>query len=191
MSAWLDARGFHLIDKATRNDALRCHEHRAEIEKYLAVLAEPERFRLNHPTTVLRAWKKATVVPDQNAAPKPSPMAKIKEALIASQEENCRLQRELKRHDGGNIWGKTDTAKNIALTIIANIPSLSKAEDVLREAREILNKKKAELAKAKTTKKTAETAEADNGSDPAATAEERKAYYAAGDDDRFDQRQVQ
>jgi hypothetical protein len=101
MAAWLLARGFHLIDKCTRNHLFECLKHRAEIAKWLALLTDGERFTLNHPTTVLRKWKAKTVVPDPNASPKkPSPMAKLKEAVILLEEENHRMREEIERGGG-------------------------------------------------------------------------------------------
>jgi hypothetical protein len=44
MAEWLFARGFHLIDKCTRNHLFECLKHRAEIAKWLAPLTEGERF---------------------------------------------------------------------------------------------------------------------------------------------------
>jgi hypothetical protein len=57
MGEWLVANSFHIIDKAARSRALECLKHRADIEKWLTTMTEPERFRLNHPDTVLRKWK--------------------------------------------------------------------------------------------------------------------------------------
>jgi hypothetical protein len=53
------------IDKKTRNDAIWCHEHEAEVEVYLATLGDDRRrVSLNHPTSIHRAWSKANVIPE-------------------------------------------------------------------------------------------------------------------------------
>jgi hypothetical protein len=70
MGDWLFVHSFHLIDKCTRNHLFECHQHRQEINNWRARLTEPERFRFNHPTIVLRKWKASTVVPNLNAPPR-------------------------------------------------------------------------------------------------------------------------
>jgi hypothetical protein len=139
MAEWLFARGFHLIDKCTRNHLFECLKHRVEIAKWLAPLTEGERFNLNHPTTVLRKWKAKTVVPDPNAPPKkPSPTAKLKETIIRLEEENHRMSNEIAR-GGGDLWVPTDTAENIAGVMVANLTTdkaKKVAEAIIRKVKE-------------------------------------------------------
>jgi hypothetical protein len=138
MAAWLVANGFKEIDKGARNRLLECLKHRIEIEKWRARLTDTERFRFNHPDTVLRKWKAATVIADPNAAPKPlSPQAKMKEVNIDLQERLHRAERELASRDG-DLWKPTDTAVDIAGVMIA-VLSPAKAE---RTAKEIIKKLK-------------------------------------------------
>jgi hypothetical protein len=59
MAKWLLAHSFHLIDKGTRSRLRECLQHRTEIDKWRASLTEAERFRFNHPDTVLKKWKAA------------------------------------------------------------------------------------------------------------------------------------
>ena len=82
MGEWLVAHSFHVIDKGTRNRLLECLQYRAAIEKWRATLTPGDRLRFNHPDTVLRKWKTATVVPDPNTPPKPSAIAKLKDLNI-------------------------------------------------------------------------------------------------------------
>lgn len=82
MGEWLLARSFHRINEGTRKRLLDCLKHRVEIEKWRATVTEGERFSFNHPDTVLRKWKTATAVPDPNAPPRTSVMAKLKEANV-------------------------------------------------------------------------------------------------------------
>jgi hypothetical protein len=138
MGEWLFAQSFHLIDKCTRNHLLECRKHRADINKWRARLTEPEQFRFNHPTTVLRKWQAATVVPDPNApSKKPSAIAKLKEANVELQEKLYRAEKELVR-GGGDLWDRDDRAEDIADVMLAKLTT-SKAE---RVARSILTKLK-------------------------------------------------
>ena len=85
----------------------------------------------------MRKWKAATVVPDPNATPKPSPYAQLKDAHAQLIEENHRLQHRIEAADG-DLWKPTDTAADIADVMVATL-SPAKAE---RTAREILKKLK-------------------------------------------------
>lgn len=168
MATWLLANSFHVIDKCTRSHSLECLKHRAEIEMWRIELKKKnavEHFRPNHPTTVLRKWKAATVVSDPDKPKRPSPMAKLKESLARVEEENHRMRREIER-GGGDLWNKDDRVEDIADVMLGKLTA-AKAERVAR----------AILAKIKEKKKTASTKPA--AQDAAASADERKAQYAA------------
>jgi hypothetical protein len=138
MGEWLLARSFHLINEGTRNRLLECLQHRNEIEKWRARLTDTERFRFNHPDTVLRKWKAATVILDRNASPKPpSAFAKLKEVNVDLQERLHRAEREIAA-GGGDLWTPKDAPDVIANVMLAHLLP-SKAE---RVAREILKKVK-------------------------------------------------
>ena len=107
MGEWLFAQSFHVIDKSARNRLLECLKHRAEIEKWRATLTEGERWRFNHPDTVLRKWKAATIVPDPNPSPKKSAVAKLKESVVRLEEDNHRMRKEIER-GGGDLCGVVD-----------------------------------------------------------------------------------
>jgi hypothetical protein len=141
MANWLLARGFHLINEGTRNRLLDCLNHGAEIEKWRATLTEGERFRFNHPDTVLRKWKAATVVPDPNVSKKPSPIAKLKEVNVELQEKLYRAEQELSR-GGGDLWTPDDTPEDIATAMLAKLTP-DKAKGV---AKAILTKVKGKVA---------------------------------------------
>jgi hypothetical protein len=68
-SGWLGARGFDNLGKSTRARLLQCIEQIDEIETWFRTLKADKRLKLNHPTTVLSAWKRAM-------APKPKPSEK-------------------------------------------------------------------------------------------------------------------
>ena len=133
MADWLIAHSFHLIDKGARNRLLECLQHGNEIEKWRASLTDAERFRFNHPDTVLRRWKAATLVPDPNAPPKTSALAKLKEANIELQEKLYRAERA-----GGDLWAPHDTAEAIARCVVDRL-STNKAERVARAILKDLN----------------------------------------------------
>jgi hypothetical protein len=59
---WLQRHGFETIDKGDRARLFEVMDKIVEIEAWRATLTESERLLLNHPTTVLRRWKAATVI---------------------------------------------------------------------------------------------------------------------------------
>jgi hypothetical protein len=128
MAEWLLAQSFHIIDKGTRAHLLECLQHRTEIEKWRGCLTEPERFRFNHPDTVLRKWKAATQVPKEPKAP--SSQAKLKAANVELQEQLHRAERELSL-GGGDLWSPNDTPNDIATVMLVKL-SPTKAERVAR-----------------------------------------------------------
>jgi hypothetical protein len=137
MAEWLAANGFKEIDKGVRSRLLECLQHRTEIDQWLSRLTDGERFRFNHPNTVLKRWKSATIVPDPSAVPKPSPFAQLKDAHAQLIQDHHRLQQRIETADG-DLWRPEDTAADIANVMIDTL-SLAKAE---RVAREILRKAK-------------------------------------------------
>jgi hypothetical protein len=131
MGNWLIANQFKEIDKGTLSRLLECLKHIAEIEKWRSLLTDSERWRFNHPDTVLRKWKASTVVPDPNAAAKPSsPMQKLKDALVVAVEERDRYKRKVEL--GGDLFAPTDRPRDIAKLILSKL-SKPKAEKVARE----------------------------------------------------------
>jgi hypothetical protein len=139
MGEWLIAHGFKEIDKGARNRLLDCLKHKTEIEKWRARLTDSERWKFNHPDTVLRKWKAATVVPDPNAPPKVSRQQQAKDELIRLQEDNDRMRREIE-DGGGDLWNSDDRPRDIARIVIQQCKSKIKAEKVAREILAALKK---------------------------------------------------
>ena len=91
---WLDAHQWARdLDKATRNHAMWAADHRDAIERWRETLAENVRARINHPTTMKRAYEAA----HQDAkAEKP-----------ASDTSTQNLEREIERLAGEfAVWRK-------------------------------------------------------------------------------------
>ena len=124
MGDWLIANGFKEINKATRSQLLDCLKHRVEIEKWRA---DSERWKFNHPDTVLKKWKASTVVRDPNQPKPPSPMQKLRDELVAVVEERDRYKREVGR-GGGDLWNSDDRPLDIARMVILQCKSKTKAE---------------------------------------------------------------
>jgi hypothetical protein len=138
MAEWLRAHSFDEIDKGTRERLLECLQHGKEIEIWRARLTKTERFRFNHPDTILRKWKAATGVPDPNAPRKPSPVSKLKVSIAQLQEDNFRMRREIE-HAGGDLWTPEDAAEDIATVMLAKL-SPTKAERIARTILQRLKK---------------------------------------------------
>jgi hypothetical protein len=128
---WLVSNGFKELDKGTRKRLLECLDHKAEIEAWRKRLTDSERFAFNHPDTVLRKWKAATIPPDPNKPPKTSAMQKLKDEHVKVIEERDRYQREVER-GGGDLWVPEDRPRDIARVIVSKLTS-SKAEKVAHE----------------------------------------------------------
>jgi hypothetical protein len=129
-AAWARKYGFDL-DKGDRARLFQVMGHLAEIEAWLAQRSPTERLQLNHPSTVWRRWKAATAQPKPDAEPKPSPMQKLKDELIAVIEERDRYKAAVER-GGGDLWCKTDRVKDITKVMIDQLGK-PKAERVARE----------------------------------------------------------
>jgi hypothetical protein len=63
-SRWLAANKLDDMDKSDRSKLFTVMENLSAIEAWRATLTRSERLKLNHPTTVLRNWQRATVVPE-------------------------------------------------------------------------------------------------------------------------------
>jgi hypothetical protein len=66
-SEWLAAYGLNDIDEKTRHDLSKFMDS-AEIQAWHAALPDSKRLKLNHPTAIVRAWKR---INDQSAFPQP------------------------------------------------------------------------------------------------------------------------
>ena len=139
MGDWLRSHSFYVIDKSTRTHLLECLRHSAEIDRWRATLTEAQRFRFNHPDTVLRKWRAATQVPS-NESKAPSPMANLKAANIELKKKLDRVEREIST-GGGDLWTPDDTPEDIATVMVVKL-SPNKAERVARAILTKLNNKK-------------------------------------------------
>jgi hypothetical protein len=129
-SAWQKKFGFADFDKGDRARLFDVMDHLTEIEDWLGKLPPTERLRLNHPTSVWRRWKAATKA--ATAAPdKVSSVQKLKNSIIALEEENTRMKREIAR-GGGDLWTPEDRPQDIAKIMLTKL-ARSKAEKVARE----------------------------------------------------------
>jgi hypothetical protein len=142
INRWLKEKNLDAIDKTTRSRSIECFEHLADIEKWRATLSVSERLALNHPTTVLRHWKRKTVVPDPNAVKKVSIREKLNATIAELEEQNFRMRKEIER-GGGDLWTRDDTAKDIALVISSQF-SHSKISDIARELAKLAREKSSE-----------------------------------------------
>jgi hypothetical protein len=139
MGEWLIAHGFKEIDKGARSRLRDCLEHKAKITAWRARLTDSERWKFNHPDTVLKKWKASTVVRDPNQPKPPSPMQKLKDELIAVVEERDRYKREVER-GVGDLWAPEDRPRDIAKIILSKLTK-AKAEKVAREILAALKEK--------------------------------------------------
>jgi hypothetical protein len=130
MGEWLIAHKFKEIDKGARSRLLECLKHKTEIQAWRARLTDSERFKFNHPDTVLRKWKAPIVVLDPNAPPPPSRMQQLKDKLAAAVEERDRYRAA---DAGGDLWTSNDHPRDIARMVILQCKSKTKAEKVARE----------------------------------------------------------
>jgi hypothetical protein len=140
MSNWLIANSFKEMDKGTRSRLLECLKRKAEIEKWRSRLTEAERWKFNHPDTVLRKWKTSMVVPDPTTPPKITPMQKLKDELVSAIEDRDRYKREVEQ-GGGDLWAPEDRPRDIAKIILGKLTK-AKAEKVAREIVSALNEGK-------------------------------------------------
>jgi hypothetical protein len=130
--AWATKFGFDL-DKGDRARLFNVMDHLVEIETWLTTLKPAERLRLNHPSSVWRRWKKATVVVDPN---KPAKVSAVKEL----KEENARMKREIEK-GGGDLWTPDDRPEVIAQIMVSKL-SAYKVEKVAREMLKLAKSKK-------------------------------------------------
>jgi hypothetical protein len=82
--AWLTKNKLDDMDKSDRSKLFTVMDNLPAIEGWRATLTITERMRLNHPTTVLRNWQRATQVP--NAQPR------TPTRLDVLRQENVRLR---------------------------------------------------------------------------------------------------
>jgi hypothetical protein len=78
------------IDSSTRRDLFRMLKHRVEIEAWLESLDPAQRMKINHPTALIRKWRKT---PEGRAAMPPRP------SNATRRVGNAELRRQLEQKD--------------------------------------------------------------------------------------------
>jgi hypothetical protein len=131
ISAWDKKHGFADLDKGVRSRLLDVMRHLAGIEAELAKLSDTKRQELNHPNAVWRFWKRVTK--PTSTEQRTSPVQKLKDTIVALQEQNDRMQHEIER-GGGDLWTPEDRPKDIARIIVGKLTK-AKAEKVARIVR--------------------------------------------------------
>jgi hypothetical protein len=136
---WLRTTGFDTLDKADRKRLLDCLGHRAQIEAWRQTLPTNKLLELNHPTSVWRKWRNATVagnVATSQQVPRLSPVAKLKQEMMRLEEENFRFRRA-----GDDLFSGRDTAADIARLIADRLQQLSptKVQQVLDHLRQVVS----------------------------------------------------
>jgi hypothetical protein len=100
-------------DKATRNHLLWAADHRSEIEAWRTSLAQGERAKMNHPTTLRRRYDAAHKVVATNAPKKETG----REALVRENEELRarvkKLERQVEASDGSLFDLRQDSIQSI------------------------------------------------------------------------------
>jgi hypothetical protein len=95
-----------------------------EIEAWRNTLTAEERRRLNHPKTVAARFKSRMKKASPEQGNKPSPMAKLKEANVALQEELHAV-----KQNGGDLFTSKTSPKIIAKVVIAQFDGVSNRLD--------------------------------------------------------------
>ena len=106
---WMDEHKWARdLDKATRNHAMWCADHRAEIEYWRETLASNIRANLNHPTSIKRRYESAHKVDkdesekvhtESKAQQLERRCAELEDQLAEALKKNADLQKELDRRE--------------------------------------------------------------------------------------------
>jgi hypothetical protein len=133
MHRWLKCTGLVNVigDKATRTRLLDLIEHHDQVEVWRKTLPFNKQLELNHPNTVWRHWKKATIIPHPDKKTVPSPVAKLKESVVLLEEENQRL----KSLNGGNAFTSKDRPVDVVRILVSTF-----SPNKLGEIRRLLGK---------------------------------------------------
>jgi hypothetical protein len=128
-SGWMDAHPkLRTVDKATRNHAMQCFDNLASITEWRATLAFNQLQAINHPSTVLRRWRKEQAGEGEKAAKKASAKEELNEKVAVLEADNKKLRDKLDK-GGENIFALSDTAPQIAMALAGNL-SMSKLTDL-------------------------------------------------------------
>ena len=111
-SRWLAANKLGDMDKSDRSKLFTVMESLSAIEAWRATLTRPERLKLNHPTTVLRNWQRATAVPEAkpDRPSKNDALRDLDEELHAARREIERLKARIAELEEENAGARTRIA---------------------------------------------------------------------------------
>jgi hypothetical protein len=146
---WMNERPWaKAYDKATRNHLFWAADHRSEIEQWRTTLAQNVRERMNHPTTLRRAY-------DAAHKPASNPNAPRKETTLEAhvreneelRTENKKLKHQIEAGDGSLFDLRRDSIEAIVNVIAGTVP-LGRFESLQRS----MTKKLGELKAAEKTK---------------------------------------
>lgn len=130
------------FDKGTRSTLLWCADHRSEIEAWRETLAQSERLKLNHPTTLKRKYEATHRFSASD--PKATKKETKTELLVRENEDlwnaNKKLQRQIDEGDGSLFDLRRDSIESI-IDVIAGTVSIGRFESMQRA----MTKKLAEL----------------------------------------------
>jgi hypothetical protein len=115
-------------------------DHRSEIEAWRDTLAQNERDKMNHPTTLRRKYEAThkVVAVDPNAPKKET----SREALIRENEE-LRAENERLKRDGGSLFDLNQTSVKDIAKIAAENMSLDKLTRLQTEIAKRISERKA------------------------------------------------
>jgi hypothetical protein len=98
-SAWKEEHGFSDMDDHTASDLMELIAKRPEFESWRSRLPKEQRLRWNHPSTMLRNWKRLTELPNKKKAGEQKPTLRESVAKLdeANATKDCEIA-SLKEH---------------------------------------------------------------------------------------------
>jgi hypothetical protein len=122
-SAWLAEHAFADMDKGDRTRLFACMDRLNEIERWRASIEDPaKRTALNHPSTVLRHFKKATAGPDLKKPTKQN----LRDVVRSLEEENHQLAQNIallrkNRNGSDSLYTGQEQPSEIAAAILKDL----------------------------------------------------------------------
>jgi hypothetical protein len=124
LPAILDREGLGKIDAPLRSEILTLIDNRPAVEAWRATLADNQRMMWNHPHTVLKYWRKATIVAETAKADpgaEKEPTWKEKAAALENQLAAVKEQLRKAQQDGSLFNLREDKLEEIVDTIAATV----------------------------------------------------------------------
>lgn len=130
------------IDKATRNHAMQCFDNAAAIKEWRGHLAQNQREAINHPTTVLRRWKREQA---DDAVIKVVKKKTDRQGMIEQidllEADNKKLRARIEQGEA-NVFSMADTPENIGkLLADPTMCGLEKARKIHKALGEAISKR--------------------------------------------------